>query len=172
MNLIKYTITIAIAVSFTTSSFLTAMIYKEPIVATVAYFTLPETVNASESIQNEPETALIVGPSVTDIKAKIAYYASKYKVSEALMMSNVSCETAGTFDPKIQSQVKYSFSDARRGIVFGEQEQSYGLAMIHLPDNLSVTKEQATDPDFALDFMAKAFSNGEYWRWYCIKNIN
>ena len=45
----------------------------------------------------------------------------------------------------------------------GKQEQSYGLAQIHLPSHPTVTVEQALTPTFAVDWML------EHWdsvKWY------
>jgi hypothetical protein len=100
---------------------------------------------------------------------ELAYsYANKYGVSGDYMVDLISCENR-PWDPELQSQIKYNFNSPNRGIVKGEQEQSYGLSMIHLPDHPSVTKEQATDPYYALNFMAEHLANGQNI-WSC-KNI-
>lgn len=104
----------------------------------------------------------------TDIENKIRHYADYYGVSFERMYLIVECETAHTLDPNIQSMVRYSFSDSRRGIIEGEREMSYGLAQIHLPDHPTITLEQATDPDFSLNFMASELSKG-HRLWYCEK---
>lgn len=114
-----------------------------------------------------PQEPPVVAPE--NVRPKIKFYAQKYGASEDLMVSTVSCETAGTFDPTIRSQARYTWEDPKRGIVKGEQEQSYGLSQIHIPDNPGITVEQAVDADFALDFMARALARGETWRWHCIK---
>jgi len=71
----------------------------------------------------------------------------------------------------IQSNLKYEFSDPSRGIYLGEQEKSYGIAMIHLPDNPAITKEQALDPIFAIEFITSEFSKGNQWKWTCARNL-
>lgn len=102
----------------------------------------------------------------TEIEQKIKLYSDKYNVSFQKMYNTIDCETAHTFNPQIQSEVKYNFSDHKRGIVKGEQEKSWGLAQIHLPDHPNITLEQATDIDFSLNFMAKEYSKGHNI-WYC-----
>jgi len=119
-------------------------------------------------VQEALEEPVVLPLAPEDVRLMIRAYASKYDVSEALMLSTVSCETAGTFDPTIRSRAIYSYSNPTTGIVAGTQEQSYGLAQIHLPANPDVTLEQAQDPDFALDFMASHLAKGEMWRWSCI----
>lgn len=42
-------------------------------------------------------------------------------------------------------------------ITNGAQEESYGLAQIHLPSHPHITKEQALTPEFAIDFMVEHF---------------
>lgn len=104
-----------------------------------------------------------------DILVKIDFYAKKYNVSSDTMIRIISCETSGTFDTNIQSKVRYKFNDPRRNIVMGDQERSFGLSQIHLPDHPNVTYEQAIDADFALEFMADKLSKGQARIWYCYK---
>ncbi len=91
---------------------------------------------------------------------------TKYNVPYNRIYNIIDCETAHTFDPEIQSMVRYNFSSVKRGIVKGEQERSYGLAQIHLPDHPSISYAQATNPEFAIDFIADNLSKGRYI-WYC-----
>lgn len=109
--------------------------------------------------------------SKDNIVRLINKYADQYGVSRTLMYNIIECETAHTFDPNIQSGLKYKFSDSRRGIIMGQQEKSYGLAQIHLPDHPQVTIEQAKDPEFAIQFMASNLSEGRHL-WYCERIIN
>lgn len=44
-------------------------------------------------------------------------------------------------------------------------EDSWGCAQIHLPSHKTITREQALDDYFAVDFAAKAFANGDMWMW-------
>lgn len=107
-------------------------------------------------------------PSKAEIVKKIHLYADKYNVSFDKMYKVVECETAHTFNPQIQSQVKYNFSSEKRGIVKGELERSYGLSQIHLPDHPNVSHAQATDIDFALNFLAENLSEGRDRMWSCL----
>lgn len=101
-----------------------------------------------------------------EIVEKIHYYSDKYNVSFQRVYNTIDCETAHTLNPFIQSNVKYNFSSAKRGIVKGEREKSYGLAQIHLPDHPKITSEQATNEDFAIEFMVREYSLG-HDLWYC-----
>jgi hypothetical protein len=47
----------------------------------------------------------------------------------------------------------------------GDHGCSHGLVQINLCAHKSVTKEQATDPDFALDFAASHIAKGEEYMW-------
>jgi hypothetical protein len=109
--------------------------------------------------------------SKDNIVKLINKYADQYGVSRTLMYNIIECETAHTFDPNIQSGLKYKFSDSRRGIIIGQQEKSWGLAQIHLPDHPQVTIEQAKDPEFAIKFMAENLSEGRHL-WYCERIVN
>lgn len=171
----KQTVATAAATALAVVSSLMGSIPTPQYVPVLAAVALPGYVSATTSPPNEPETAqeqpheeIASVLDTSTVLQKIASYAAKHGVNEGILRFTVSCETAGTFDPGIRSTARYTFSDARRGIVAGEQEQSYGLAQIHLPDNPTVTKEEAVDPDFALEFMASALSRGEFWRWSCL----
>lgn len=51
----------------------------------------------------------------------------------------------------------------------GDNGTSFGLVQIHLPAHPYVTKEEATDPQFALDFIIDAFKNGQQKMWTCAR---
>lgn len=49
----------------------------------------------------------------------------------------------------------------------GDHGKSYGLAQIHLPDHPKVTREQALDGYWAIDFTIQAFLDGDANLWSC-----
>lgn len=125
---------------------------------------------APQEAQNEPVTVVKEKVIKVDEKAKYQAYARKQAkangVSVRWIMFAINVESANTWNPEIQSNVKYNFSDQNRGIIKGEQEISFGLSQIHLPDNPNISKEKATDPYYAIDFLIKETKNGNYaWRW-------
>lgn len=89
----------------------------------------------------------------------ILAFSRQYGVNSVTIDKVVSCETAGTYDPLIQSYV----------VKNGVREDSWGLAQIHLPSHPDITKEQAKDPEFAIEFMAKNFADGKQNMWSCYK---
>lgn len=94
-------------------------------------------------------------------------YAKKYGVSAHIMKRVMDCETGGDYtNPAIQSRVRYSYSDPSRGIYKGQQERSYGFSQIHVPD-WNITKEQASNPEFAVEFMARKFAKDKHEYWSC-----
>ena len=82
-----------------------------------------------------------------DIITLIGIYAEKYGVSEYEMKQTVFHES------------HYDRYD------IGDDGNSYGIAQIHLPSHKGITVEQAQDPHFALDFMAKNFKAGHARMW-------
>lgn len=128
----------------------------------IVYSTTPRT---NQNVVIAEVVDIEVDPK-TEIINLIKLYSDKYNVPYQIIYNTIDCETAHTFDTKIQSQVKYNFSAPSRGIVKGEQEKSFGLAQIHLPDHPNVSYSQATDPEFAIEFMAKSYSKGKDI-WYC-----
>ena len=94
----------------------------------------------------------------TYIKALVAQYSAIYRVSDEKMWNTLKCENRDLiFD--LQSQI----------VSNGKQEQSYGISQIHLPSHPDIKKEQATNPEFAVNFMAKSFSKGEQKKWSCYR---
>lgn len=71
----------------------------------------------------------------------------------------IECENP-LLDPALQSYYK------RAGGPNG-RENSWGLAQIHLPDHPDVTRAQAQDPFFSLDWMSKEFAAGRESQWTC-----
>lgn len=111
----------------------------------------------------------IVKPDTRSDK-EIAYslaqrFSKEYNVSFQELWRTMSCEN-DTYDPKRQSELKYK-SGNRWGKIVGSYEESYGLAMIHLPDHPEITYEQATNAEFSVHYMAEQFSLGRAWMWSC-----
>lgn len=101
------------------------------------------------------------------VREKIDELAAKYGANASEMYATIArCENK-ELDPDQQSGHRYNFESPKRGIVKGEQEQSFGLAMIHLPDHPDISKSEATDPEFALDWMAQEFAKGREKQWTC-----
>ena len=103
------------------------------------------------------------------VRSKIDEVAREYGVSADRMYSTMAeCENP-ELDPNLQSRVRYSYSVKEWGVDKGDREESYGLSMIHLPSHPDITVEQATDPEFAIDFMAKEFAAGRASKWTCYR---
>lgn len=75
----------------------------------------------------------------------------------------------------------YSFVETMRGesagftVIHGQsyipangpngREDSWGVAQIHLPSHPEITREQAQDPEWALDWAAREFKEGRATKW-------
>ena len=98
----------------------------------------------------------------------ISIYATQYKVSPVVIKSILDCETGGSYtDPTIQSRYTYKSDHPEWGVEAGDRELSYGYSQIHLPSWTDITYKQATDPEFAIDFLAKRLSEGKGSYWSC-----
>ncbi len=95
-------------------------------------------------------------------------YSKEYNVSATRMMAVLSCENRD-FNPSLQSSLKYTRTHKDWGVKKGQREQSFGVAQIHLPAHPNITYEQATDPNFSIEFMAKEFQSGHANAWSCYK---
>jgi hypothetical protein len=49
----------------------------------------------------------------------------------------------------------------------GGREKSFGIVQLHLPAHKDITKAQALDPDFALNYIVKEFKAGRQAQWSC-----
>lgn len=128
---------------------------------------------STEEVVVEPREVLIgvhIDWTPERIKQEYQEAAKRHGVSFDLMWATVMCENR-KLDVDIQSEHLYRYSDPARGIVKGEQEQSYGISQIHLPDHPTVTYEQAIDPAFSAEFMAKAFAAGKASWWTCYRKL-
>lgn len=97
------------------------------------------------------------------VQKLVTLYAQKYNVSASALMHTIQNEN-GNFDFSRQSNCVYAQGN-RWGFPAGAREKSYGLAMIHLPDHPNISYDQATDPEFAVAYMAKEFSKGHQGMW-------
>mgnify|MGYP006921329912 CR=1 FL=1 len=93
------------------------------------------------------------------VQALIKTYSAKYEVPYSVMDKVVECETAGTYQVDIQS------GHYRNGV----REQSFGLSQINLPSWKGITKEQATNPHFALNFLGEKLKKGDGHLWTCYR---
>lgn len=96
------------------------------------------------------------------IQQEIEEQAAAYGRSARYMAAVIDCESMGS--TTIQSGHTYGFTNVEKGIYKGDREKSFGLVQIHLPDHPDVTREQAIDPAFAINFMAKNLGKV---KWYC-----
>lgn len=83
------------------------------------------------------------------------------------MKSIVGCESG--YDINVQSRHVYTETNAPTGYKAGDREQSYGLVQIHVPVH-PVTIEEATNPIFAVEFLARKVANGQAGIWTCYNN--
>lgn len=86
-----------------------------------------------------------------DIDILITDSANKYGVDAEIMRRVIECESGG--NPN----------------VIGDNGNSYGLVQISLPHHPEVLKEQALDPEFATEFLAKNLSEGKGSMWTCFR---
>lgn len=93
----------------------------------------------------------VIATSTMTIAGKISYYSEMYKVSSSTIYNTIKCESG--FNPK----------------AIGDHGTSFGLSQIHLPAHTEITKEQAFNEDFAIDFMASSTSHGKLSMWSCAR---
>lgn len=95
--------------------------------------------------------------------------AQEYGVSAQTMLSVISCESKYMVD--VQSNHRYTESNVPKGYKVGDREQSFGLVQIHLPAHPNISKEQALDPEFSVEFLAKNLKQNRGNMWTCYREI-
>jgi hypothetical protein len=88
-----------------------------------------------------------------EVKELVNVYADKYGVSRATLQFVVSCESG--YDYK----------------AIGDGGKSFGAVQIHNPSHPTITREQAYDADFALNFLAENVSKGKGSMWTCYRKL-
>lgn len=81
----------------------------------------------------------------------IEAYAVKYGVPAQPIIDTLRCESRFNSD------------------IVGDHGTSYGVAQIHLPAHQDVTKEEALNPFFAIDWTAQQFKAGNAHIWSCYR---
>ncbi len=119
------------------------------------------TVQPIQAQAPEPKIIEVLSLSTKDdmvefVKSK----AQEYNVSSSLMICLINHENRN-WEPTLQSGI----------IKNGVREKSFGLSQIHLPSHPSISLDEATNPIFAIDFMASEINKGRAWQWstlhYC-----
>lgn len=120
-----------------------------------------ETVNAvTEVAGSTPKLSSEYGTKYSEqqIEGLISKYAIVYNINETKVLETIRCESR--------------FKNVQSDIVSkGQREDSWGIVQIHLPSNPKITKEEALDPEFAIAFITKEFSEGRQSKWSCYKKI-
>ena len=91
----------------------------------------------------------ISATSSMSIPEKIRYYAELYDVSATSMQRTITCES----NASSTRQSEHLDPTGPNG-----REDSWGLVQLHLPSHRNVSRAEALDPDFALNFMARETS--------------
>lgn len=120
-----------------------------------------------EAIDNEIKAISdALGREVTEItKQNIAYIydkANENNLDYKKMNHVIWCESAFF---NLQSHLKYTFTDAKRGIYENEQEMSFGIFQLHTPDH-KITPEEALTPRTAIDYAVSLIKQSGYKPWH------
>jgi soluble lytic murein transglycosylase-like protein len=122
-------------------------------ILTVAMCTLL-TASIANAVTIEPKTVTVVEvKKLISIDDKILKYANQYNVNLQLMRSVVDCESS--FNPN----------------AVGDNGHSRGLVQIYDNYHPTISHEQAFDPDFALEYLAKEISEGRGRQWSCYRML-
>lgn len=85
------------------------------------------------------------------------------------MRGIISCESE--WNTSVQSKHRYTPTNVPAGYKVGDREQSFGLVQIHLPAHPHVSYNQAVDPEFSIEFLARNIAAGKASMWSCYNQI-
>lgn len=105
-------------------------------------------------------------------------YAEKHNVSKDKMIEVIDCEAPWSMINGVksyslnntQSKHKYNEGQIQRNPSWGavgDYERSFGPVQIHEPAHPEITREQANDPDFAINYLASEIAAGRGNKWSC-----
>lgn len=138
----------AVLIAFFGGTTLIKSIEQEPIVY----------IRTAEAKEVEVQIEAVIDWTPARIDQEIVTQAKAYGVSAEVMRKVIACESMGS--TTIQSYHRRPD---------GTREQSFGLVQIHLPDWPEVTRDQAIDPKFAIDFLASHLAEGQGNLWSCYR---
>lgn len=95
--------------------------------------------------------------STTTAEDILRAYAIKYAINGDEFVATAKCES------KFRANAKGDYED---GV-----PTSFGVFQIHLSAHKEITKAQAMDPLFAIDWSAKEFAAGRAYEWTCWRNL-
>lgn len=110
---------------------------------------------ARAEVIHAPEGQILPQDVRSTINWTISRYAFVYGVDEQIIHQVVFCESS--YNPNAQN--------------ITNKETSFGLSQINLKAHPTITKEQATDIDFAIRFMVKNISEGKGSMWTCYNKV-
>lgn len=99
------------------------------------------------------------------IQQEIETVAAEYGVSSDVMNKVIKCESTDP-ETKLASTTIQSYH-----IQNGKRERSFGLSQINLDWHPTVSYEQATDPAYAIDFLARHLAQGKGNLWTCYRML-
>lgn len=140
----KYLMIVFLVASFTNPTI------EEPVLSPIP----PLVVEAPKPIVKKQVVHYTKSLPTPEIKAYIALSAQKYGVSEVVMNKVISCES--NYKPN----------------AVGDGGKSHGLVQIHQPSHPYITRAQATDPEFAIDFLARNLADGKGRMWTCWRMLS
>lgn len=134
--------------------------------ALLVFFTGPKTTYpvGVEAMNREQFTAWkeLTFPKPLTVREFAHKMAVDHGQNPKVFMDVISCESGWQED--IQSKHRYT---SNKWAPAGTQEQSFGIVQIHLPAHQTITKEQALDPYWSIEWMAQQWQAGNQRWWSC-----
>lgn len=92
---------------------------------------------------------------------KIENLSGLYNVDPHAIINTINCESEF-----VSGQSRIPNKTGPNG-----REDSWGIAQIHLPSHPDVSKEEALDPSFSIEWMIKKWAEGKAGRWTCARQL-
>lgn len=116
----------------------------------------------AEVVPLPPVAIFMDVPVPPDVEDLIYQAEAKYNLKDDSLYETLKCESIGWKN----GQSKIPHKGGPNGY-----EDSWGVAQIHLPAHKDITKEEALDPVFAVDWAASEFAAGRAYEWTCYRDL-
>lgn len=110
-------------------------------------------------------------PVEAPIRAEMASSTIKQLIHDKGIEAGLSEAKIGQIIAVVECESQFENVQSRCLYKNGERELSFGISQIHLPAHPNITKEQALDIEFAVDFIVNAWVNNEQSKWTCARKL-
>jgi len=117
----------------------------------------------------QPKPVIYVAPEPTPIPTPVEATTTVWTTEKIKDEISITSNKYGV-DPKVVDAVVFCESSYNE-TALGDGGKSRGLAQIHKDYHPEITDEEAYDPEYAIDFLARNIKEGRGYLWTCARDL-